>query len=251
MRKILACLAALVGLVLFVPAGPASAAAVTFNGLRMEQYDPGHWPIIALVDHTTQSPNWYHVRDQGFPLWHTPLNASNGVRPMFQLTGDCAAWPNRVCYEMVERPMNASGSVDGCQWTGTPTLVGDTCTFGFYDSNGVPRSDKAVTVMASNQHGLPSNVRVAAATHEIGHAWGLGHSSDPAYLMYPTVDGSPTGPRGDEYGCVYQVYNAPPCSSDNTPNVATREAQPAVPVPLGPPGGRWSRSFPLSIGGAR
>lgn len=219
-RALLAFLAAVAAIVgLFGAASPASAAQVHFSGRYLEQYDPGEPPIIALVDHTSQNPNYWHVRDWEFPKWGTPLNASNGVRPMFQITDDCDLWPNRVCWIVVERNMSSPGNVDGCSWSAYDPnfIIGVTCQQdGHYDISGKARYHKVVQVMNSARRGDSNAVRTATSTHEAGHGWGLDHSSDSTYLMYATTDGNPNVPRGDEYGCVYQIYNAPPCTSDDT-----------------------------------
>lgn len=240
MRKILLVLGVLVTVVLGF-AGPAGAA-VNYSGSPMRQYVVNDWPLIALVDHTSQNPNWYHVRDQGFASWGDPLSNTSGPYVAFQVTDDCGPWVNRVCAEIVERNLGASGSVDNCGWTGAPTLIGITCRF--TKIQGSPIVDKAVIIMGSNQHGQTSAIRVAATDHEIGHAYGLNHVSDPAYLMYPVVDGNPGSPRGQESGCVYEIYNAPPCISTNgqaKPNTA-----PALPLV-----GTRVQGEPLYTGGTK
>ncbi|MCL4416677.1 MAG: M10 family metallopeptidase domain-containing protein, partial [Actinobacteria bacterium] len=48
--------------------------------------------------------------------------------------------------------------------------------------------------------------------HELGHAFGLGHSNDPGDLMYPTYDyieiGTDTYPSALDIGALQYLYGA-------------------------------------------
>lgn len=221
--RLIAIVVALASVVLLaLPAG----AAVSYSGSAMRQYVANHWPLVALDDETSQNPNWYHVRDSAFTAWGDPIGTKSGPYDQFVVISDCGPWVNRVCVHVAERNLSVSGSFDGCAWTGTPALIGETCRY--TKTQGSNITDKVVIVMASNQHGQSTAIRPAATEHEVGHTYGLNHVGDPAYLMYPLVDGNPPSPRGQESGCVFEVYNAPPCVSTNSPQV--RQSGPVLPL---------------------
>jgi hypothetical protein len=50
---------------------------------------------------------------------------------------------------------------------------------------------------------------VLTATHEIGHALGLGHSADPSALMYPVLTGQTYGIASDDAAAIRALYGTP------------------------------------------
>ncbi len=77
--------------------------------------------------------------------------------------------------------------------------------------------------------GVSSSVLAEICAHELGHTLGLGHSSDPTALMYPSV--SPGGPslRADDQLAAEWLY---PNGSGGAPNPPPTSSVPAAPTNL-------------------
>lgn len=94
---------------------------------------------------------------------------------------------------------------------GPGSTLGDARWQGFRVENGAYRTEAIVRFDENerwNIGGGPVDFR-AVALHEVGHALGLGHSANPASLMYPFID-SQHGPIPEDVAAMQEIYGARP-----------------------------------------
>lgn len=117
---------------------------------------------------------------------------------------------------------------DGYPFTGTTTLAH---TFYPYPINPEPiAGDEHFNDAETWQIGADVDV-FSVALHETGHALGLGHSDNPADVMYPYYK-KVSGLSADDIAAVQQLYAANPASSGTTAPTTTPVTSTPAPAPL-------------------
>ena len=112
-----------------------------------------------------------------------------------------------------------NGVAGAVNWTATFT-ADSTHVQGTYQAYSITEANLTIQDGVSPSAGVPSQTLAEICAHEFGHTIGLGHSTDPTALMYPTVSGIGPSLRSDDQLAARWLY----------PNGTSTPPPPTVPA---------------------
>jgi PKD repeat protein len=117
----------------------------------------------------------------------------------------------------------------GASSTWTSTFTADsTHTQGSYRATAITEAFLTIQDGVSPSAGVSSTILGEIVAHEFGHTLGLGHSTDPTALMYPTVTGRGPSLRADDQLAARWLYpNGSTPAPAPPPPTATAPAAPS------------------------
>jgi hypothetical protein len=178
-------LASLIAIVLSVAVFTVATAQ---EGTPLGRYDIGvgdRWAVghrdLTIVDRTDDA-DWHQAIEAAIATWNAGHSALR-----FTLTtavGPCAQVRDHIEYCQATSAHIASVGSDGDQGLFIPFVTKE-------------RTYKSAILLVCSDCGLAQPRRVIIATHEMGHAIGLAHNSDPFSVMFPS--GGTTQPDAVDY----------------------------------------------------
>jgi len=161
---------------------PIVSTASEANSERILDYPWSHSPITVYIDNKSlpehYSPTYYTQIEKALEYWEEGGNGDLDYTPVFELVDSEEA---DIKIRWVENLENVEGAPSGVAGYASPRTA---------DGRFI-RVDIVLEVgnyqgKAWRQYG--DATMLAIAKHELGHALGLGHSSDRGDIMYPEYE---------------------------------------------------------------
>jgi predicted Zn-dependent protease len=161
---------------------PFVSTASEENPEKISAYPWDHSPITVYIDNKSlpehYSPTYYSQIEKALEYWEEGGNGNLEYTPVFELVDSEEA---DIRIKWIENLESVEGAPSGVAGYARPREVG-----GRFQKVDIVLEVGNYQGKAWRQYG--DSTMLAIAKHELGHALGLGHSSDRGDIMYPEYE---------------------------------------------------------------